>query len=196
MKQCKSIRPFLLLSDVLAGSLSQKSKTVGLGTTCAFCEALLIAKMSTALDKSPEYHSRSSSPLLDDQQDILTIFCCNYDDDKQFSSVNVDGHEVVPDDSESSKMPDQVTQAEDVRSLGQQNLVAVKADPRVIGKIEAIFEHVSQSLESGQDHVNLVLSPLSSRNDSFEHTDIDEDQPCKVISFPGKDGEEAWRFGK
>jgi len=68
----------------------------------------------------------------------------------------------------------------------------------VINKIEEIFDGVCQGLNSGRSEVELVLSPCYSETDDGKDLRIaaTSDGSCKIISFPGRNGEEAWRFGQ
>jgi len=66
----------------------------------------------------------------------------------------------------------------------------------VVNKIEEIFDGVCQGLNSGRSEVELVLSPCYSGTDDGEdlRTAATSDESFKIISFPGRNGEEAWRF--
>lgn len=68
----------------------------------------------------------------------------------------------------------------------------------VANKIKSIFDDVCQDLNSGRNEARLVLSPCYSQTDSGEHltTASTTNEASKTITFPGKNREEAWRFGK
>jgi len=84
------------------------------------------------------------------------------------------------------------------RLTGEQARCPQRRASVVANKIESIFDDVCKGLNSGRDEVELVLSPCYSETDPGEHspTSSTVEEFRKTIAFPGRNREEAWRFGK
>lgn len=95
----------------------------------------------------------------------------------------------------------------DSNSANQRDLASTSADyngkPKISGnqikeRIEQIFEIMLGSLSSS-DRLFVDIASRSSSNANVPKVDIDglkyEKRPSTKISFPGKNENEAWRFG-
>ena len=154
------------------------------------------------LDPREEMLFRSSSPMHSETDELESLLLSQEVQDRESEDDYhlLGGMSHYDEDEESDSIVFQFDYQPSPRAQADSFLAGQRRSRRtscVVKKIEAIFDDICQGLNSGESEVQLVLSPCYSKGEVGEDLRMASlnDDSFKVISFPSRNSEEAWRFG-